>query len=110
MMLLRLPLALVVLVALPLSNSVAQGTGDAKAGEALARAVCAQCHKVASDQPRPQRSTAPDFAAIANMSSTTETALHVFLLSPHPSMPNLILSPRRQDDVIAYILTLRRKP
>jgi cytochrome c len=101
-------LALAVLAAIPLSRACAQSAGDAKAGETLARSVCVQCHKVASDAPARQRSGAPDFAAIAKLSSTTETALHVFLTSPHPSMPNLILTPREQDDVIAYILKLRK--
>jgi mono/diheme cytochrome c family protein len=97
-----------VLAAIPLSRAWAQSAGDAAAGEALARGVCAQCHKVANDASPPQRSGAPDFAVIANMSSTTETALHVFLTSPHPRMPNLILTPPQQDDIIAYILKLRK--
>jgi hypothetical protein len=31
----------------------------------------------------------------------------VFFQSPHPTMPNLVLSPEETDNVIAYILSLR---
>jgi cytochrome c len=88
-------------------GAVAQASGDPAAGLSFARGICAQCHKVVSDQQAPLRTAAPDFARIANMPSTTETALHVFLLSPHPTMPNLILTQQQQEDVIAYILSLR---
>jgi hypothetical protein len=39
----------------------------------------------------------------------TATALHAFLTTSHPKMPNLILTPPETDDVIAYILGLRGK-
>jgi hypothetical protein len=32
----------------------------------------------------------------------------VFLRSPHRNMPNLILSEAESDDVIAYILSLKK--
>lgn len=89
------------------ANAFAQASSNVAAGQALATRVCAQCHKVARNQPATPRSAAPDFAAIANMRSTTEMSLHAFLSSPHPTMPNLILSPEQQDDVIAFILSLR---
>jgi cytochrome c len=92
------------------TNAFAQASGDLPAGQALATQVCAQCHKVAPNQPASPRSAAPDFAAIANMRSTTEMSLHAFLSSPHPTMPNLILPPPQQDDIIAYILSLRTSP
>jgi hypothetical protein len=38
----------------------------------------------------------------------TATALHVFLTTWHPKMPNLILKPEEMRDVIAYILSLRQ--
>jgi cytochrome c len=89
----------------------AQGAGDATAGRRFALQVCTPCHVVASDQVSPQRlAIAPDFTAIAKIPAMTETALHAFLASPHPSMPNLILTPQEQDDVIAYVLSLRARP
>jgi hypothetical protein len=38
----------------------------------------------------------------------TEMALNVFFQTPHRAMPNLILTPDRKREVIAYILSLRR--
>ena len=83
--------------------------GNIRAGRELAKAVCAECHVVV---PRPgvsrQIGDAPDFADVAQMPSTTRTALLAFLRSSHPNMPNLILSDRKANDVIAYILSLKR--
>ena len=42
------------------------------------------------------------------MPSTTADALNVFLLTPHATMPDLILSPSDRGDLIAYILSLRQ--
>ena len=85
------------------------GPGNIHAGRELAQASCSGCHIVA-----PGRGTlhppgfAPDFADLANLPSTTGTSLYAFLRSPHPTMPNLILSDRKASDVIAYILSLKR--
>jgi len=35
------------------------------------------------------------------------TALRAFFQTPHPKMPNLILTPEQSDDVIAFLLSLR---
>ncbi len=91
--------------------SYAQTAGNARSGRRFALEVCTPCHVVAPTQISPQRfSIGPDFRTIANTSGMTETALHLFLTHPHPRMPNLILSPQEQDDVVAYILTLRDRP
>ena len=50
----------------------------------------------------------PDFKEIANRTSTTGLSLKVFLQTSHPSMPNLILKPDESDDLINYILSLKR--
>lgn len=92
------------------STSALAQTGDPTKGHAFSLEVCTPCHVVAEDQLSPRRlATAPDFRAIANTRGMTETSLHAFLSTPHPSMPNLILSQTEQDDVIAYILSLRRR-
>jgi hypothetical protein len=49
----------------------------------------------------------PDFQAIANTPGMTATALRAFLQTPHPKMPNLILTPEQSDDVIAFLLSPR---
>jgi hypothetical protein len=50
----------------------------------------------------------PDFRDIANTRGITATALRAFLTTSHPKMPNLILTAEETQDVIAYILSLRR--
>jgi mono/diheme cytochrome c family protein len=84
--------------------------GNIRAGRELAQAVCAECHIVV---PRPgvlrQIGDAPDFADVAQMPSTTRTALFAFLRSSHPTMPNPILSDRDAKNVVAYILSLKRR-
>ena len=37
----------------------------------------------------------------------TATVLRAFLKTPHPKMPNLILTGEQSDDVIAFLLSLR---
>ena len=77
--------------------------GDPAAGERLAAASCAQCHGADGAHP-----AAPALAAIAAMPSTTEASLSAFLQTPHAKMPNLIFSGAELNDLIAYILSLRR--
>jgi mono/diheme cytochrome c family protein len=76
-------------------------------GEGLVRAWCLQCHTVGG----PSGVLHPEFdlAAIARMPSTTQMSLRAFLQSSHRSMPNLVLKPQDRDDIIAYILSLRRE-
>jgi hypothetical protein len=38
----------------------------------------------------------------------SEMALRVWFQSPHPSMPNLVLTERLADDLIAYIMSLKQ--
>lgn len=103
-------LAFVSVLALVGATASAQVPGDPKKGRAFALEVCTPCHVVVENQLSPRRlATAPEFRAIANAKGMTETSLHAFLSTSHPSMPNLILSQTEQDDVIAYILSLRRR-
>jgi mono/diheme cytochrome c family protein len=81
--------------------------GDAAAGHAFARQACVACHAVEPGRSSRRIVIGPAFAAIANTRGTTATSLRVFLLTSHPKMPNLILTPQEIDHVIAYILSLR---
>ena len=80
--------------------------GSAQSGRRFANYWCAGCHSV---EPKTAGSFAAEFAEIANVPSTTELSLKVFLRSSHKSMPNFILQPEETDDIVAYILSLRRK-
>jgi mono/diheme cytochrome c family protein len=79
----------------------------ASRGEELVRAWCLQCHTVGG----PGAILHPEFdlVAIARMPSTTQMSLRAFLQSSHRDMPNLILTPQDRDDIIGYILSLRRE-
>ena len=86
----------------------AQVNGDPEEGHRLATAWCSNCHVV---DPQAQSGTstgAPTFSAIAQMKSVTPMGLSVFLQTPHWRMPDLHLSREEKDDLIAYILSLRR--
>ena len=76
-------------------------------GRHLAEAWCTTCHAIDS-KAAGTANTAPDFAAIANLPSTTELSLKVFLRSSHRNMPNLVLKPEQADNLVSYILSLKR--
>jgi mono/diheme cytochrome c family protein len=85
----------------------AQDLGDAKAGLAYADGVCAECHAVKKGQRVSPHERAPAFELVANSRGMTEMALRVWFQSPHPSMPNLMLTEKLADDLIAYIMSLK---
>ncbi len=94
----------------------AAAAGPAAQGEHIARAICAACHVVASDQDFPPllREPAPPFAEIANRPATSEQTLRRFITSTHwdertlpMTMPNQQLSADQTRAVIRYILSLR---
>ena len=83
----------------PASNSVA--------GRKLAEAWCAACHDIDA-RSGTAHGSAPDFAAVANLRSTTELSLKVFLQSSHANMPNVMMTPEQRGDLVDYILSLKR--
>jgi hypothetical protein len=84
-----------------------QEIGEASAGYDYASKICAGCHAVQRGGLASPNEKAPPFEAIANTRGMTEMALRVWFQTPHPTMPNLIISPRQKDDVIAYILSMK---
>ena len=101
---------LVSLALMALSSTVdAQDFGNAKAGQVYAERVCAECHAVGPERAGSPHTRAPSFVDVANTRGMTSMALRVWLLSPHPSMPQLILAEDDADNVIAYILTLKKR-
>ncbi|HXX06584.1 MAG TPA: cytochrome c [Pseudolabrys sp.] len=81
---------------------------DRSAGRQVAMEVCSSCHQVTSGQLAPIRNV-PSFVEIANMPSTTALSLNVFLRSNHKRMPNFIISSSDTDEVVDYILSLKRQ-
>lgn len=101
--------ATLVILGLALSAGPAFGdeiVGDVAAGHKLAREVCSECHHVERDEPQTLFTDIRSFATIAEDPRTTALSLRVFLQTPHDEMPDLILTPEKTDNIIAYILSL----
>ena len=75
---------------------------DAYQGGVLAKRWCASCHVVAADQKRGS-TQAPPFSEIANKPGLTAASIALFLLRPHPPMPDMNLSRVEAGDLAAYI-------
>ena len=86
----------------------AQGAvGDAVSGRVYASHWCSECHSI---EPATEGAGfAPDFTAIAKSRSINALSLKVFLRSTHNLMPDFILTLTETDDIVAYILSLKRK-
>jgi mono/diheme cytochrome c family protein len=82
--------------------------GDAARGEAFAETACASCHIIGPAlQPQTGSQTAPPFPTVARAPTTTVTGLYIWLQSPHPTMPQLMLTEEQLSDVVTYIWSLR---
>jgi mono/diheme cytochrome c family protein len=104
-----------------LQNRVAAGlvvafaltTGPAAAdpanGERLARRWCAACHVVASDQ-RQASADAPPFATIARAPDFSVGKIALYLLDPHPKMPEMALTRREAADIADYMAKVGKAP
>jgi mono/diheme cytochrome c family protein len=64
----------------------------------------AACHVVAADQ-QVGTTQSPAFSTIARKPDFTEAMLALFLLNPHPRMPDMNLSRSEAADLAAYINT-----
>jgi mono/diheme cytochrome c family protein len=92
----------------PASSIGAAETGNPALGLRYAQQSCASCHAVAAGQSLSPNPSAPAFDTVANTPGMTGIALNVWLHTPHPSMPNLIVDSDRIDDLSAYLATLKR--
>jgi hypothetical protein len=84
--------------------------GDAIAEHEFARARCSDRHAVENnDPPAVSERGAPSFQSIADAKTATATSLYVFPMSEHERMPQFILNEEDRQNVIAYIIGLRRR-
>jgi cytochrome c len=102
-----LALAALFLIRLHYAGGATLSSDSASEGHRLADAWCKDCHAVEATTIG-AASGPPAFAAIANQPSSTELSLKVFLRSNHRSMPNLVITPSQADDLVNYILSLKR--
>ncbi len=75
--------------------------GDAAHGGVIAKRWCAACHVVSADQ-RTAKVDAPPFADIAQR-RPDDKEISMFLADPHPKMPDMSLTRKEIEDIVAYI-------
>jgi mono/diheme cytochrome c family protein len=78
---------------------------DVYNGGQIAHRWCEPCHVVSTDQ-RGTTGEAPPFSSIAKKPGFDAGQLAVFLLDPHPKMPNMSLTRIEAGDLAAYIASL----
>ncbi|MBU2534170.1 MAG: cytochrome C [Alphaproteobacteria bacterium] len=91
------------------SLASAANMGDPAAGRKYAEAVCSTCHSIVPSGNTSPVDEATPFQEIANTPGMTRTALIVFFRTPHPTMPNLFVQGDDADNVISYILSLKKE-
>lgn len=105
----RRPIFLTLVIAVSSALSVAaHAQGERAAGRRLATEMCGECHQVRPQFPSLFRYP-PSFEDIAKLPSTTRLSLKVFLQSSHKQMPNFIIAKSDADNIIEYILSLKRQ-
>ena len=82
---------------------------DSARGEELAKRWCANCHVVERSPASAPADGLPTFPALANAPGQTADHLRASMNPQHGRMPDLALSKRQQDDLAAYILSMRTR-
>ena len=82
---------------------------DAEQGRELAKRWCSSCHVVEPSAAAAPAVGLPSFPAIAARADLSADRLRAAMNPQHSRMPDFALSRRQQDDLIAYIYSLRRK-
>ena len=87
-------------------------------GRLIADRWCAECHRIAVDQPSGSRAghilppavDAPSFMSVAARPEVDSYYLHRFMVGQHLPMPTYRLSGAEREAVIDYILSLKANP
>jgi mono/diheme cytochrome c family protein len=87
-------------------QTMPRDTSPVARGQSLVQAWCLTCHGIGRHD---GSGINLNFEAIAQMPSTTELSLRVFLQSNHRNMPNIIVKGRDLDDIVAFIMSLKRE-
>ncbi len=98
----RLVIAAAIFATIPLS--AVHAAGDVAAGRAIAETWCQPCHAIAAPTGSDVATPFSDIAA-----KRSALAIGAFLANPHGDMPNIQLSRKQIDDVIAYMETLKAR-
>jgi mono/diheme cytochrome c family protein len=97
------PLALVAAIV----ANIPAFAADADNGQRLAHRWCEACHVVSATQTHSATDQAPPFAAIARRPNFGAAEIALYLLAPHPKMPDMSLTRTEATDLAAYIATLK---
>ena len=95
------------LLAAALAAPAVAESGNAARGRALAEQFCAKCHAIAPGRTGPEPAV-PSFMRMAADPEQTRASLRQFIKLPHYEMEPQTMTSAEIDDVIAYILSLRR--
>jgi len=82
---------------------------DVERGRQLAQRWCSGCHTVERSPAEARADGVPSFPAIVAMTGISPDRLRAAMNPIHGRMPDLSLGKREQDDLAAYILSLRAK-
>lgn len=86
-------------------SPIGASAADVEQGKTLAAQWCSSCHLISADQAA-GGDAAPPFSVIAETAADRANELQAWLADPHPPMPNLNLTVREIDDLLAYIESL----
>lgn len=80
-------------------------------GHQLAQRLCVGCHVIDSSGSTTAPAVGvPTFRAIANQNGQTGARIKDRLIAPPHQMPDMLLTLREIDDLLAYLETLRANP
>jgi cytochrome c len=94
-------------VAMPTLLAAGVQAQDAVRGQALAERWCAGCHIVSRTATTGSADGRPTFPALAARADVTAATLKGAMTATHSRMPDFELGARDQDDLVAYIFSLR---
>ncbi len=77
-------------------------------GRALAERWCSKCHVVSAVAASGQSNGLPTFPGLAARKDMTSDKLKAAMNAEHSRMPDLQIGIRDQDDLAAYILSLKK--
>jgi len=103
----RGPLFILPLAAAAIMATAPAFGADADNGRRLAHRWCEACHVVSATQRRIASDQAPPFSAIAKRPGIDAAKIALYLLNPHPKMPDMGLSRTEAADLAAYIASLK---
>lgn len=92
------------LIVVALAALAGQARAGADNGARLAQRWCASCHVVGTEQKR-ANTDAPPFSSIATRENYSGALIALYLLTPHPRMPDMNLTRAEAADLAAYIAT-----